>query len=95
MNLIIFMTHGNVPSKKPTSKPYHFDVNGYIATGALRAGLYHKAEEIWDEIIEQLLNNKPVAQNKFVSNKFSSKYGEKALLSLKKYLMKIILIFLS
>lgn len=70
--------------KKTNLKPYHFDVNGYIATGALRAGLYHKAEEIWDEIIEQLLNNKPVDQNKFVSNKFSSKYGEKALLSLKK-----------
>jgi len=63
--------------------PYHVDVNGYIATGALRAGLYDKAEIIWTDIINQITLNKPILRNKKPTNKFDAKQAEKALLCLK------------
>nr|WP_312326957.1 LicD family protein [Acinetobacter oleivorans] len=64
--------------------PFHFDVNGYIATGALRAKLYDKAEWILRDLITEISSNNFVPYNKNVVSNFSVKSGEKALLSLKK-----------
>ncbi|MGL5007897.1 MAG: tetratricopeptide repeat protein [Plesiomonas sp.] len=33
---------------------FHLDVNGYIATGALRAKLYSHAIKIWEELLEHI-----------------------------------------
>lgn len=70
--------------KKYGLEPYHLEVNGYIATGALRAGLYDKAEHLWREMIDQITIRKKIPRNKPARNNFSEKSGTKALLDLKK-----------
>jgi tetratricopeptide (TPR) repeat protein len=65
---------------------FHLDVNGYIATGALRAGLYDNAIIIWEELIAQIIHHKKISRNKPARSAFSRKNAEKALLDIKNIL---------
>lgn len=50
--------------------PYHFEVNGYIATAALRAKQYAHSEKIWLDFIESIKNEKaffPIKSDKTLS----------------------------
>lgn len=62
---------------------FHLDVNGYIATGALRAGSYEQAINIWDELIGQITSNNSVSRNAPAPSSFSRKKAERALLDIK------------
>ncbi|HHQ4691769.1 TPA: tetratricopeptide repeat protein [Aeromonas veronii] len=67
---------------------YHLDVNGYIATGALRAGLYECAVSLWEDLLEHIKNGHTVSRNKPSPPNFSRVRAERALLDLKKILDK-------
>lgn len=66
----------------------HLDVNGYIVTAALRAGLYEQAIRIWEELLEQLKNSRSISRNKVAPPNFSRVRAEKALLDIKHLLDK-------
>lgn len=68
--------------------PYHLEVNGYIATGALRAGLYDRAITLWEEFLSEIANKKAVARNSPKQCSFSQSKAEKALLDIKSVLDK-------
>ncbi|WP_368169343.1 tetratricopeptide repeat protein [Aeromonas sp. R4-3] len=62
---------------------FHLDVSSYIATGALRAGLYDIAINIWEELIEQITSNESIPRNAPAPNSFSRGKAERALLDIK------------
>ncbi|HGY0991205.1 TPA: tetratricopeptide repeat protein [Aeromonas salmonicida subsp. pectinolytica] len=67
---------------------YHLEVNGYISTGALRAGLYGHAIKIWEDLLEQLKNSNSISRNKLSPPNFSRVRAEQALLEIKHLLDK-------
>lgn len=62
---------------------FHLDVNNYIATAALRAGLYDYAINLWEVLIEQIKDDNIISRNAPSSNPFSRRKAEQALLDIK------------
>jgi len=70
---------------KQTIPPYHFELNGYIATGALRAKEYELAESIWRDIIQSIIDRRCVYSSP-KNKKLNINDAGEALLDLKRVL---------
>lgn len=73
-----------IESKKVV--PFHLEVNGYIATGALRAKLYDKALALWEDFISNIITQENISRNKSSHSNFTRGKAERALLDIKKVL---------
>lgn len=63
---------------------YHYSLDSYISTAAMRSRNYGDAIKLWQSFIIKALNEEVTFSNSVKSNKFSSHTASKALVDLKK-----------